>query len=148
MLCSAAGSLCLLLAAGLLGMGLGREERQYLEALRCAADLLRHIRREIDLFSTPCDALFIDAHALDGLPLTAEKLQRLCMQLRGEGQILRSFLDALGSGYREDTLRLCDDTAARLQSRLEKAEKEYPSRIKLYTAMPLLIAVSVIVLIL
>ena len=58
------------------------------------------------------------------------------------------FLDALGSGYREDTLRLCDDTAARLQSRLEKAEKEYPSRIKLYTAMPLLIAVSVIVLIL
>jgi len=147
-LCSATGMLCVLLAAGLLGMGLGREEQQYLESLRCAVDLLRHVRRKIDLFSTPCDALFSDAQASDGLPLTDEKLQQLCTQLRGEGQILRSFLDALGSGYREDTLRLCDDTAARLQSRLEKAEKEYPSRIKLYTAMPLLIAVSVIVLIL
>lgn len=148
MLCSVTGVLCVLLAAGLLGMGLGREERQYLESLRCALELLHHIRREVDLFSTPCDALFRDAKAPDGLPVTDEKLQHLCVQLRSEGQILRSFLDALGSGYREDTLRLCDDTAARLQNRLEKAEKEYPSRVKLYTAMPLLIAVSVIVLIL
>lgn len=147
-MCSIAGMICLLLAAGLLGRALGRREKRYMESLRYALELLRHIRRKIDLFSTPCGEIMADVRLGDDQPVTEERLRMLCTDMGREGAVLADFLENLGSGYREDTLRLCDDTIAGLEERHKAAQREYPARAKLYTAMPLLIAVSLIVLIL
>ena len=147
-MCSIAGVILLLLAAAALGRGLGMREKRYMEALRCTVDLLSHIRRKIDLFATPCGEILADARTADGQPVTEERIQSLCAEMGAEGAVLAEFWGKLGSGYREDTLRLCDDTIARLEERRKTVEREYPARVKLYTAMPWLIAVSVIVLIL
>ena len=145
---AAAGVILLLSSAAALGRGLGQREKRYIQALTQAAELLHHIRRRVDLFSTPCREILADAFTPDGVRYTEERIQALSQEMGKEGILLRSFFEKLGSGYREDTLRLCDDTLSRLQQRLTAAEKEYPARLKLYTAMPLLIAVSILVLIL
>lgn len=67
--------------------------------------------------------------------------------LRGQEQrIFTEFVDKLGQAYREDALTLCEYTLECLNERVAQAESAYPSRVKLYTALPILSAVSLFVL--
>ena len=134
-----AGASILLVSAFIWGLSLNAEKKAYLAALRGAEELIQEIRRSIDLFSTPKDSVFTEETLID--------LERMCISLEADGEILRKFYENLGSGYKDDTIKLCDNTLTYLEKRLKSAEAEYPARARLYITLPVFAALSMIVLI-
>ena len=134
-----AGGVILLISAVFLGVSLNTVRRSHLHALRRTVELIRQIRRSIDLFNTPRDAACNDFHA---------SMEELCAALAEDAQIVREFSEKLGSGYKDDTLKLCDFTMTTLEDRLKKAENEYPAHARLYITLPVFAALSLIVMIL
>lgn len=142
----ACGAMLLLLSACTLGFAMRSAARRPLELLHRAMEILRFIRRRIELFNTPLDALFTDAPQMQGQPLTRETLDRLTNAMGEDGDALRAFLASLGRGYREETLRLCDYTLDALEERCQLRAAELPARLKLWFAVPILFALSLLVL--
>lgn len=144
----------LLLTAFLCGQTVRRVARERILLLQSSEALLLHARRKIDFFGTPADSLFSDF--TDGFdPPTrralreksAEDALRLIAERLGEyGDALMKFSSEIGCGYREDALRLCDYCIEKTIAARTQAQEEYERRRKLYTALPLLFAISVIVL--
>ena len=150
------GSLVLLFAAAAAGILWRRTECRRVHLVASSVALIRHARRKIDLFETPSSALFSDfeegfdkemRHAL-AQKNADEALADVIDFLGEDGAYLRKFLCEIGTGYKSDALRLCDYCAAALEERRTALEKEYQSRKKMHFALPLLSAISVIVMLL
>ncbi len=148
------GAIFLLIAAWSVGLSLRRDEKKRLELLQDSLALIRHAHRKIELFTTPADSLFIDF--TDGFdPVTRKSfvedsaqtaLEKIAEQLGEYGAPLYKLSQEIGCGYKEDVLRLftfCEESVA---ERLSTAQERFTRRKKLYTALPILLAISVIVL--
>jgi len=150
------GTAMLLLSACGCGMMWRRSERERVFLLRSSAALIRHARRKIELFGTPSAALFSDFN--DGFDsetvqtlrtLPAERaLSPVIERLGEDGAALQKFIEEIGRGYKEDTLKLCDYCIASLEERCAAAEEIYAKRRRMHMALPMLFAVSVLVLLL
>ena len=92
----------LIFAALALGFMARRRAADHLHALERALTLVRHAKREIELFGTPCGMLF--AHY--GETVDDAWMNRLYAELDSDSASIRDFFARLGGGYREDTLRL------------------------------------------
>ncbi len=149
-----AGALLLLFSALFAGVSLRRDERRRIANLSASVSLLRHARRKIELFQTPTDSLFVDFS--DGFDVQIRKifaekkadeaLSILAEQLSPHGEPLLKFAREIGCGYKEDALHLCDYCIEQMKSAHETAEESFSRRKKLYTSLPLLLAISIIVL--
>lgn len=147
----------LLLAAGIwLGLSVRNTERKRAAVLAFSVVLVRHARRKIDLFETPVPELFTDFSsgfdekldkALCEQPLI-QALEPVVSELGADGDVLIKFAKELGCGYREDALRLCDYCTEILEDKHTAAVQRYGMHKKLYLTLPLLLAVSIIVLLL
>ena len=134
------GAVLLSVSALFIGIALRRRALNRVKALAEAAEKVRKIRQNIALFNTPAGDLIGDAE---------RKTQaRLYMELAEDAPILREFYEKLGRDCREETLRMCDFTASVLEEKQKAAEKVYQAHARMYTAIPLLISFSIIVLIL
>lgn len=131
------------------------DEKRYMQALRCATAIVRHTARKIRLYGSPTSDILCDFDNDSGFPFSAEcnsedfkdAAAPILSSLRGQEQrIFTEFVDKLGQAYREDALTLCEYTLEYLNERAAQAESAYPARVKLYTALPILSAVSLIVL--
>lgn len=144
-----------LVAAGVLfGLSIRRAEHMRIGLLASSAALIRHARRKIDLFETPTADLFSDftegfdertRRALVEKPLQ-EALEPVITALSDDGIALEKFARELGSGYKNDAIRLCDYCLTVVEDRHTAAVSRYGTHKKLYLVLPLLFAVSVIVL--
>ena len=139
-----------------MGVSLRRTERTRIALLASCISLIRHARRKIDLFETPTAELFLDfsdgfeeetRRALVEKPLT-EALSPVVTALGTDGEPLAKFVCEIGSGYKDDAIRLCDYCLSILEDRQAAAVDRYGSQKKLYLILPLLFAVSLIVLLL
>ncbi len=150
------GVTLLLLTSFWVGITMRSSVRRRITLLKETIQLVSQARRKIDLFNTPIDALFDDF--LDGTDgrlwdflsdVPSEKrLCRIAESLGEYGRPLYKLISEFGSGYKDDTLRLCDYCCEELEDTLHKAEEAYSRQKKLYIALPLLLAVSLIVLLL
>lgn len=149
------GAALLLTAALLSGWCLRSSERYHLRALQCAVRIVRHAQRKIDLFDVHTSDILSDfddtafhresfvqknTDFCAGVSRVADYLQRQ------DKAAFLYFADQLGAGYRKDALQLCEYTASLLAESQKRAEKEYASRRKLYTVLPLMLAFSFVVL--
>ena len=146
------GAVLFLASAICVGILMRKNESRHIAALTDALEIVAHVRRKIDLFGTPLGELFTDypedkalSRRLSAMPL-AEALQPLMNAMESDAEILLRFCTELGGGYREDTLKLCDYTTEVLTARLGYHQKEYPAHAKLYVTLPVLLALSVILL--
>ncbi|MBQ8746717.1 MAG: hypothetical protein IJZ08_02490 [Clostridia bacterium] len=148
------GAILLLLSALMIGTSMQRAEFARIDLLRGTVLLLSHARRQIALFGTPVDRIFFDfadgfdpsiLQMLSELPVE-QSLPILADRLKPYGSFLLKFADEIGSGYREDALHLCDYCIDTAKAELVTAEEAYSRRKKLYITLPLLFAVSLIVL--
>ena len=146
------GAVLFLASSFTLGTALRRIEAKHIAALAEALSVVRHAGRKIELFGTPLGVLFTDysenpqlAERLRSLPLQTA-LVPLLTYMREDGEIMRRFCAEIGVGYREDATKCCDYTAKLLSERLAVLRKTYPSHARLYTALPVLLALSVILL--
>ncbi len=134
-----AGAAILLVSAVFLGISMNAGKKSHLHALRRALELVQKIRRSIDLFNTPKDSVCGEDFRVF--------MEEFSTALAEDAPIMREFYEKLGSGYRDDTLKLCDFTLAALENRLKTAEREYPARARLYITLPVFAALSLIVMI-
>lgn len=147
----------LLITAGVcFGLSVRRSERSRIALLASSATLIRHARRKIDLFGTPTANLFSDfsegfdeetRRALTEKPLS-EALMEVVEKLGNDGEALGKFAREIGNGYKDDAIRLCDYCIAVIEDRHTAAVSRYGTHKRLYLVLPLLFAVSVIVLLL
>lgn len=131
------------------------DEKRHLQALRCAAAVVGHTARKIRLYGAPTADILCDFDNGSGFRLP-ENCHRedfrvavapVCDCLRGpEQKVFFEFCEKLGQSYKDDALKLCEYTLECLSERCAQAESAYPSRVKLYTALPILSAVSLFVL--
>lgn len=146
-----------MVAAVAIVIRLRSDESACLKALRCALSIVYHAERKIMLYDSPIEEILIDFDNRSvPKPLSVnrnegftEAVQPVLKALRGHEQtVFGQFVEKLGQGYKEDALKLCEFTRKSLEEISLRAEAEYPSRVKLYTALPILCAVSLLVLIL
>ncbi len=150
------GASLLIIVGAWTGLSVRRSELKHVTALASSVALIRHARRKIDLFETPACELFVDFS--DGfdekvrVSLIEQPLEMaikpVAVALGPDGAVLEKFARELGCGYKADALRLCDYCLGVLEDRHAAAAGRYGTHKKLYVALPLLFAVSVIVLLL
>ena len=149
------GACLLLIAAAAVVIRLRIDEKRYIQSLQCAVRIIRHAKRKISLFGTPTEDIlcdFDDSGCAKYLCVRKDVgfhagVAPVSAALHKQEQALFDhFAERLGQGYKEDALKLCDFTLSCLEEKTAKAEIEYPSRMKLYTALPILFAVSLFVL--
>lgn len=151
------GIVLLLAAAFAVVIRLRTDEKRNIQAMRCATAVVRHTERKIRLYGAPTEDILCDFDNSSGFRLPSasahngfqDTLSPLLSALREpEYKVFSEFIEKLGHGYREDTLKLCAFTLSSLEESVVRAEAEHPSKVKLYTALPILSAVSLLVLLL
>ena len=153
----AAGAAILLIAAGGMGWTEIREGRVRVAELRALVKLIRFIRENIERLSKPLGEIFAEyADPLlesSGFLPTArrEGMERAAHSVRWhlseeERAILYSFAAALGKGYREEQAELCRMTESRLSDAERELRESAPGRERLWRSIPVLMALSAILL--
>ncbi len=150
------GGACLLISGLFVGLQLRRTDEVKITRMAVVVSLLRHAQRKISLFNTPTDELFADfsetadkdtARILQTMS-TKDAVERIACILEADGDILRKFWRDVGAGYKADALATCQYCIETMEERLNQAKETFSKRKSLYLSLPVLLAISVIVLVL
>lgn len=140
-----AGVTLLFASAFFAGTLLARFEKKRARQAEGFLTLLRHIRMQIDYFSSPVSHILasIDKKTREDceLPQAAPDFPALLagtsLYLPNEmKELLEQFSNDLGKGYREDQLRTCDYYIAQFSKHCEKIRAELSKRIRLWLLLP------------
>ena len=116
--------------------------------------LIRYVRNNIDSFMTPIGGIlssfdgygdslsdFMEAAREKGLSYGTEHAA-LAIGERGMS-ILREFTTKVGTGYKEDEIRLCDYCLRAMEELLEEERVDVGKRMKMYKTLPVMSALSI-----
>ena len=153
------GAVLILLAAGGWGMREIREGRRRLREMDAALRFVRHIRENIDRLARPLPQIyaswedpalvsngFLDLLWSEGMEAAVEGAAWSLSD--AERAILRDLAAQLGRGFREEQTALCRYAEDGLADALERLKKETGDRERLWRSIPLLAALSLILLLL
>ncbi len=151
------GAGIVLVSALFLSFRLTRDHRAHLRELDAFYNMIVYIRDNIDHFMKPLPDIF-QTYTNETLERCGflPKVRKTDLSQAWRGQtfmiseecrtLLNDFCTQIGSGYRTEELRLCEYTLSRLHNILEKNRNELNNRLKLYKTVPLLFALSVILI--
>lgn len=143
--CKWLGVLILLLCGVSVGIGIAAYERRRYRQAEGFLALLRHIRAQIDCFSTPlrgifahCDAgIWADCGITQVPQEPCALLESVPLYLPQEAcRLLLDLCARLGTGYREEQLRCCDYFLERLIPICDKMRAELPKRERMALFLP------------
>ena len=151
------GSAVILLASAAWGFGRIRAERRKTDELAAFCGLVRYIGENIAHFSRPLPEIYADYSDevlgrigfLDALCVSGMEAAVRTMTVTDDekcGREIKAFASAIGGGYREEQTQLCEYTFSRLSGVLAERRESAKSREKLYRTIPVLIALSVILM--
>ena len=149
----AAGALLLLAASIGFGAANIRAEKNRRRELDAILRLVRHIRENIEHFSRPLGEIWarFDDPVLDASGFLAvlrregmEAAVRKSTLTADVRAVLSSFASSLGRGYREEQIALCRYTEEKLSGIAETLAKSAPDRERLWRTLPVLAALSLI----
>ena len=116
--------------------------------------LLHYIRAQIDCFARPIDDIF-ETYPGRSRFASAENKFALKNAISSDaylfsdvGEQLLAFAENIGSGTREESVRLCDFTIAQLEALDRKYRDEYPGKARLWRTLPCLACLSLLILLL
>ena len=152
-----AGAAVLLSAAAGWGLSEIRDGRRRLRELEAVLSLIRYLRENIGRFGTPLSELyaayddpvlartgFLTLLRTKGMAAAADGADwRLSEEERG---ILSEFGRRLGRGFREEMTELCRYAEDELSDALEKLRVQTAGRERLWRALPVLAALSLLLL--
>ena len=152
------GAAMLLFCISLAGVSRAQAERRRLARARGFLALLQYIKRQIECFSMPIGDILRTADGgllaacgaaepfPDAFPaLLAGAREELPAEIYGE---LCLFAESLGSTYRAEQLRLCEQHLARLSALCEALSADAPRRERLWLCLPPALAGIVILVLL
>ena len=120
-------------------------EKSKIDQLEDIILLIKNIRNQIDSYSAPIEKIMRECKDILLRLDVQEKitdfsqLLSVCEIKSGENckNILHTFADSLGKGYREQEVKLCDTTLAELDAIRKKLTEEYPNKKKTAAALSL-----------
>ncbi len=126
-----------------------KNEKSKISSAIKACDFIKYIKTQIEYFSTPINKII--ASYEDKSPLIEDlstKSFSVAKRLldRGDFKLVFDFFSSLGKGLKDEELSLCSYTIEELQKCIEKKEKDYPDKIKVFRAMALFFGFCVIIL--
>ncbi len=152
------GAVSLISAALMISSSLIREYKTRLHELEALYDMIAYIRDNIEHLMKPLPEIFqnysnpylencgfLPAVRLKGLKQTWEEGQTFT--LSGEAcRLIDEFIRNIGSGYRTEELRLCEYTLGRLCKILDHTQTDTENQLKLYKTVPMMFALSIILI--
>lgn len=151
------GAGILLAAAWLVSAGLIRDHKTDLQELEALYDMIAFIRDNIehrmkplpDIFETYTNAWLESCGFLPAVRRTdlRQAWEEQIVSVTGDARsLVEDFVRNIGSGYRTEELRLCEYTLSRLRGILEQTRADTANRLKLYKTVPMMVALSVILI--
>lgn len=151
------GAGIVILSALFISTGLIRDYKNNLRELESLYDMILYIRDNIEHFMKPLPDIFRTytneyLESCGFLPSVRQTDLRQAWNgqtfaIDGEANILiTDFIHTIGSGYRTEELRLCEYTLGRLRGIIDKSRAESGNKIKLYKTVPMMFALSVILI--
>ena len=148
------GASMVLAAAAFYAEKILSSDKKRIDQLDAVIDLISCIKNQIDLYAMPLEKIYKS--------VDRDKLKRLCLDSPPKDFLeivdnkefifddetrreLYEFSSALGRGYREAQIKLCERTLAQLRNKKKALTDAFPSRKK--TVMALCIGVGGVVLI-
>lgn len=153
------GIYILLVASWAFSAELVRRHKRTLEELKALTDMISYVRDNIeyrmkplpDIFNSYTEPYLEECGLLPAVRQTdlRQAWDKHTFSLTGEAyELVRDFVHEIGSGYRTEELRLCEYTLERLGGILDHARSESSDRQKLYRTVPIMFALSVILILL
>lgn len=151
------GAGIVILAALFLSTGLIRDYKANLRELEALYDMISYIRDNIEHLMKPLPDIFRTytndyLETCGFLPAVRKTDLRQAwanhrFSVAGEAHtLIEDFIETVGSGYRTEELRLCEYTLTRLSGIIEKSRAESANKIRLYKTVPMMLALSVILI--
>lgn len=148
-----AGSILLLASAAFFSYEKIRSERLRYTGLQDWLSFLTFAENQIRSFRTPYPEIFTFfreqedtafAHSLAQIGLTAQLSASTLPS--GAIPLLREYVAKAGSHYEAEEVRLCGYTITALQTILDAEKKNLREKTKLYRTLPLMLALSIVLL--
>ena len=127
-----------------------REKKKITSALEIC-DFIKYIKSQIEFFSLPIDKIFSSYESKDGVinDIISKNTDELSKALTKEDYItVLHFFDSLGKGLKNEELSLCEYSLEKLQQSIDKKQRDYPNKIKVFRAMSLFSGFSIIIILL
>ncbi len=151
------GAAIVIVAAILASFRLIYEYKTNLRELEALYDMISYIRDNIEHLMKPLPEIFASysneyLESCGFLSVVRESDLKQAwkgqvFRVKGEAYTLTTdFVNSIGSGYRTEELRLCEYTLRRFYDIIEKTRAESKNKIKLYKTVPILLALSVILI--
>jgi hypothetical protein len=132
-------------------------ERIRIKKLSAARDMVKFIGEKIEHFSSPIPEIlseyrnsylesigYLEVIRTYGLSKTTDILGT--SQKGTEYILIKQFVDSIGKGYKDDEVSLCKYTHLKLTECEEKLSSALKDKEKLYRTIPLMLALSVILI--
>lgn len=151
------GAGILVASAWFVSAGLIRDHKTGLQELEALYDMISYVRDNIEHLMKPLPDIF-ETYTNDYLEtcgfLPAVRQTDLrqawdvqAFAITGEARhLVHDFIQNIGSGYRTEELRLCEYTIGRLRGILDHARADTANQLKLYKTVPMMFALSVILI--
>lgn len=151
------GAGSLITAAGILSVNLIREHRNRLLELEALFDMISYIRDNIEHLMKPLPDIFRNYNntylescgfletVRKGNLLQAWETHHFSIS-REAFRLIDEFIRNIGKGYRTEELRLCEYTLGRLRKLLDHVQADTVNQLKLYRTVPMMFALSVILI--
>lgn len=151
------GSLIIIISAVYCGLNKVKIERLKFREIAAFSKMIKYVSDNIEHYSKPLPEIFADMNDeyLEKVGLLQE------IRLNGinnaistykfklddtEQKIVKSFAERIGTGYKDDELSLCRFTYGKLCESEVRMQQEIKNTEKMYLTIPLLLALSVILI--
>lgn len=154
------GAAVILLSAALFGYKLSRDYKAEQKAICGLYDMVVFVRDNIKHLMRPLPEIFLSYHNeyLENTGLIADIRERglkaawsdqtLLDEASAAYPIISDFVGSIGTGYCSEEIKLCDYTIDRLLEIIRKNEGEQRGKLKLYRTVPIMLALSIILIML
>lgn len=144
-----AGALLILCASICSCVFYEKTEKSKISSANEICNFIKHIRAQIEYFSTPISKIFSSYD--EKTPLIKDLCDKSFsgskrLLEKGDYKLVFDFFSSLGKGLKDEELSLCSYTIDELQKSIDKKEKDYPDKIKVFRAMALFFGFCVIIL--
>jgi len=153
------GAGVLLISAVLYGYTMIRRERVKVVEISSFCELIKFIRDNIKYKMVTLPVIFSEYHgayfekigfieAIRNFGIKRAWAEFSWVMEKDEIALIDSFVKNIGSGYRDDEIQLCEYTLERLEDAIESKSSDLKNKEKIYRTIPLMLALSVMLIIL
>lgn len=144
-----AGAILILCASVASSYFYEKREKEKIRKANELTEFIRYIRAQIAYFSLPTDKIFKNYKSDD--PFIEDIISGKLCSLdsffdKDTTGVIKNFFSSLGNGYKDEQLAMCDFTLSATEDFINKMNKEFSGKVKVFRSMALFTGVCIIIL--